>query len=451
MQQIYRLGFDLLEELHDQATTGAETLYQPATAAAIRTGDFHLIRAQWSAYLPTSDVWKFLQVVGALYGHTICRGKALIQAANYVGLSFDLYPKAKIEPVSGVTLVKRHGKKSLFSLVFYDKRKRIAQMKQGKSLLPAEATTIRDNVRFDITAHSLGIEAIVKAAQARLKLLTERGAGFPDETWVESFRTEEIRPTARLLQRAIFILSHRIEGGALVRRSFAKWLAPRMIRRVLGLNVLAFFRRDNFLRLGALEDPVAVAWRSDEAAKVGAWATQLAKLAACSVATVYSRRDAWLKEYGIDIRMPHAWYRDVLYFGSASLTHPQDRSAYLVAVKNRRGIEAIQLSEAAARNFDRARKAIVGNAINGPCHPMEIKIARRTPFQRSNVRPRVRIEERDLEGDRLEVGFDDFPSQSPPLFDRRTPSCPARGDASCDAPIRAIVRSQPNWSAKRAQ
>ena len=47
MQQIYRLGFDLLEELHDQATIGAETLYQPATAAAIRNGDFHLIRAQW--------------------------------------------------------------------------------------------------------------------------------------------------------------------------------------------------------------------------------------------------------------------------------------------------------------------------------------------------------------------------------------------------------------------
>src|SRR5271166_1021984 len=290
-----------------------------------------------SAYLPTSDVWKFLQVVGTLYGHTISKGKALIQAANYVGLSFDLYPKAKIEPVSGVMLIKKHGKKSLFSLVFYDKRKRIAQMKQGKSLLPAEATTIRENVRFDITAHSLGIEAIVREAQARLKLLSEHGVGFPGEAWVRSFRTEEVKPTARLLQRAIFVLSHRIEDGVLVRRSFAKWLAPRMIRRVLALNILARFRRDNFLRLGALEDPVAVAWRSDEAVKAGAWAKRLAKLAECSEATVYSRRDAWLKEYGIDIRMPHAWYRDVLYFGSASLTHPQDRSAYLVAVKKGRG------------------------------------------------------------------------------------------------------------------
>ena len=63
-----------------------------------------------------------------------------------MGLSFDLYPKAKIEPVCGVMLIKKHGKKSVFSLVFYDKRKRIAQMKQGKSLLPAEATTLHSSL-----------------------------------------------------------------------------------------------------------------------------------------------------------------------------------------------------------------------------------------------------------------------------------------------------------------
>jgi hypothetical protein len=66
-----------------------------------------------------------------------------------------------------VTLWKRHGKKTLFSFCFYDKRKRVADMRQGKSLLPAEAATIRENVRFDITAHGLGIVAIIKAARQR--------------------------------------------------------------------------------------------------------------------------------------------------------------------------------------------------------------------------------------------------------------------------------------------
>ena len=53
--------------------------------------------------------------------------------------------KKSTTPVCGVMLIKKHGKKSVFSLVFYDKRKRIAQMKQGKSLLPAEATTLHSS------------------------------------------------------------------------------------------------------------------------------------------------------------------------------------------------------------------------------------------------------------------------------------------------------------------
>ena len=61
-------------------------------------------------------------------------------------------------------------------------------------------------MRFDITAHSLGIEAIVKAAQARLKRLSEHGVRFPDEAWAQSFRREEIKPTAPLC-RARFLFS----------------------------------------------------------------------------------------------------------------------------------------------------------------------------------------------------------------------------------------------------
>jgi hypothetical protein len=109
------------------------------------------------------------------------------------------------------------------------------------------------------------------------------------------------------------------------------------------------------------------------------------------------------------------------------------------------------LSEEAAKNFDRARTGIVGKAIDSPCHSMEIKVARKTPVQRSNVRPRVRIDQRNLEGDRLKVGFDDFPSQSPPLFDRRTSSYEARRDASCDTRVPATLRSQRNGSARRVQ
>jgi hypothetical protein len=316
MEQVYRLGLDVLEELYQQATIPNGPLFHPNTAAAIKAGEFRLIRAQWCAYIPTPDVLKFLQLIGVLVGHTIGRGKGLIQIADHLG--FEAKAFREKDAVNGVTLWKRHGKKTLFSFCFCDKRKRVADMRQGKSLLPAEAATIRENVRFDITAHGLGIVAIIKAARRRLRLLQERGVALPGGDWTEDFLRRDIEPSARLLQRAVFILSLRLERGLLVRRSFAEWLVPHMIRDVLRLDVIACFTRRNFHALVALEDRVAVAWRAAETVKVGAWAQRLAKDARCSLQTVYTRREEWLRDYGIDIAAPHALYRDLLYFGPPS-------------------------------------------------------------------------------------------------------------------------------------
>ena len=85
MEQVYRLGLDVLEELYQQATCTSGPLFHPNTAAAIKAGEFRLIRAQWCAYIPTPDVPKFLQLIGVLVGHTIGRGKGLIQIADHLG------------------------------------------------------------------------------------------------------------------------------------------------------------------------------------------------------------------------------------------------------------------------------------------------------------------------------------------------------------------------------
>ena len=149
MKQVYRLGLDVLEELYQQATGTNGPLFHPKTASAIKAGEFRLIRAQWCVYLPTPDVPKFLQLIGVLVGHTIGRGKGLIQIADHLG--FEAKTFIENGDVTGVMLRKRHGKKTLFSLSFYDKRKRVADMRQGKSLLPAEDATIRENVRWSAT------------------------------------------------------------------------------------------------------------------------------------------------------------------------------------------------------------------------------------------------------------------------------------------------------------
>ena len=138
MARINRLGFDLLEQLNQQATKTRALLFHPNTRALIQRGDVHLMRAQWCAYLPTPDVPSFLQTVGLMYDHAIAEGKGIVRVARHLGLSFKYYPEAADAcDTTGVMLIKSHGKKPLFSLVFYDKRQRVADMKQGKSLSAA--------------------------------------------------------------------------------------------------------------------------------------------------------------------------------------------------------------------------------------------------------------------------------------------------------------------------
>ena len=77
MARMNCLGFDLLEQLHQQATKTRALLFHPDTRALIRRGDVHLVRAQWCAYLPTPDVPSFLQTVGLMYDHAIAEGNGV--------------------------------------------------------------------------------------------------------------------------------------------------------------------------------------------------------------------------------------------------------------------------------------------------------------------------------------------------------------------------------------
>ncbi len=387
MRKMHRLGFNLLEDLCQQVMSADRPLFHPDTRALIDSGAIHLIRVQWCAYLPTTDVPRFLQRLTALTGHHISRGKGLIHLADHLGFSFEphKHERKKTDDLTGVTLKKKHGNKPLWSLVFYDKQKRIADMKQGKTLAPAELATIRENVRFDITAHSEGVIAIVKAARNRLRRMLKRGIVRPGNGWIRRFLSAEVKPTVWWLERAILILSHRLEQRVLVRRSFAKWLVPYMINDTLRLDVITGFTRGDFHRLVALEDKVAVAWRAVETAEPKGWAARLAKKAGRSVQTVYTRQKDWLKEYGIDIAVPHAFYRDLLFFGPASLTQPRHRSDLINAVRERNGGDAIRLHERAARDFDRWRTEDVGATIKSRPHRMEIKVARETGLAPATV------------------------------------------------------------------
>ena len=126
--------------------------------------------------------------------------------------------------------------------------------------------------------------------------MLKRGIVRPGNGWIRRFLSAEVKPTVWWLERAILILSHRLEQRVLVRRSFAKWLVPYMINDTLRLDVITGFTRGDFHRLVALEDKVAVAWRAVETAEPKGWAARLAEKAGRSVQTVYTRQKDWLKE-----------------------------------------------------------------------------------------------------------------------------------------------------------
>ncbi|HVP98895.1 MAG TPA: hypothetical protein VMS87_06515, partial [Roseiarcus sp.] len=123
------------------------------SAAAIREGRFRVLRAQWASYIPPDDRLGFLQLLPTIYGHTILSGRGTVDLAHHLGLIFDRYPKDGTEKPTGIVLQKRQGKKPAWSVVFYDKRARVAQMKQLGTLTEQETEIVCGSVRLDVTAH----------------------------------------------------------------------------------------------------------------------------------------------------------------------------------------------------------------------------------------------------------------------------------------------------------
>ena len=168
ISHLYRFGFYVLEDLLQQATKtkSKECLFDAITRDAIERGEPHVVRAQFCAYLPSDNVARFLQLMAVMFGQTIGARRGIINLATHLGLELNIYPDPKSHEVAGVMLRKKQGKKPLFSLVFYNKKTRLRQMRQRKGLPADETATVLSNVRYDITVHSQGVKALVQAARA---------------------------------------------------------------------------------------------------------------------------------------------------------------------------------------------------------------------------------------------------------------------------------------------
>jgi hypothetical protein len=235
---VYRMAFELLGQLAQQAGLITGELFSLRTLRAIKDGDVHVVRSQWAAYLP-AEVPAFLRMLPLLFEHTIPRGQEIIQLATHLGLTFERYPKETDRPVTGVLLKKREGNKLQYSLEFYNKAVRVAQMRQGRTLTRTEVATIRRHVRFDVTVHSAGVLTLVGEAIRRLRqMLKKRPKYF--RGFAQRFLNEAPRPAVWRLERTVWILAHTATPDH-SRQSFGSWLIPKMLREVLRLDSIARF------------------------------------------------------------------------------------------------------------------------------------------------------------------------------------------------------------------
>jgi hypothetical protein len=358
MSRAFALGFRFLEAMADGVLFNEETKF------SIERGDMHLASAQWAATKPVNDISSFLQLMCVIYGHTIARGKGIINNATHLGLKFTPYTDTDTHLLNGVMFRKFHGTKPQFTVSLYDKRVRLEQMHQSlEDLSDPEKETVMGSVREDITAHSEAIITIVKAAQRHLLSMGEAAIKFFDFISPEVFLAEEPKATVWWLQRAIFILSHRFKGDDFRRFSFASWLVPYIEQQVLRFDVIAAITSKGFHQLLALDDKVAEAWRTDPTPGAEDWAGRYALASGCARATVYNRQAKFRKTCGIDIAYPLALYRDILFFGHNSIAKPENITALLVAVENDDGEETVRLHAEAVADFERKRLEIVNPAL----------------------------------------------------------------------------------------
>jgi hypothetical protein len=373
----YRIAFDLLGQLAQQAGLINGELFSPQTLQAIQDGDVHVTRSQWAGYLP-AIVSAFLQMLVLLYEQTIAHGRGIIQLATHLGLTFMRYPPQTNRRLTGVMLQKRQGNKLQYSLSFYDKAARVAQMRQGRSLTPTEVATIHRHVRFDVTVHSAGVLTLVGEAIRRLRqMLPEKPQYF--RQFARRFLNETPRPTVWWLERAVWILAHTTTPGS-ARQSFGCWLLPQMLREVLRLDTIASFTAADLQALLQQQDRVVAAWRRTERL-ADDWAGALAQVAHCSKAWIYARRKQLLATSSIDIAFPFAFYRDLIFFGSNSVTPPQVRAALNAALARGDAATNLRLRQQAVKDFDHRRVSVVGASVSRPLLAMSPKVAIPPPTQ----------------------------------------------------------------------
>ena len=185
MTTLNRVLFRFLEEVAVQVTGNTAGLFAPATRRSIDSGDFAVVHIQWCCYL-RADPSRFLRVLVAMFAPPMATDVGFSSLARQMKLQFSYETDERSTRVKSALLERLHGKNNAWSATAYNKRARVGQMRQGKTLDSDEEELIDNHVRFDMTAHRPAILEIIGDAKRFLEHCRET---FP--TFLEHSRTKE--------------------------------------------------------------------------------------------------------------------------------------------------------------------------------------------------------------------------------------------------------------------
>ncbi len=166
MDRAFRLGFEFL------AAVAKRKLFDEATQRAIAHGDIHLVRVQWDASKPVKSAPQFQQLLTVVYDPTIARGSGIINNATHLGLEFEPRINRDTHRLDSVRMRKFHGNKRVFSVSLYDEE--VLDRPNGSIdlMTEAQAMTVEQSVREEITVHAEGIEILGEKARGARKVLS---------------------------------------------------------------------------------------------------------------------------------------------------------------------------------------------------------------------------------------------------------------------------------------
>jgi hypothetical protein len=361
------IGFDVLNNVYWH-TRNDPNLIESADDGCYHDRHIQLQRVDWDMLLPCPDPREFLSYLVLIFEPTFKSNDGrLFRLSSLLKMQTSYRVDDKTGTIRTVTFTRLQGqRRKLFSIEFSVLESGVPKDVDFTDSLNAAAGG-RDCVRMRVTAYPDGIDQLIREG-----LPVDNG---DDEDTVDpgfdadgEQRGSPIKRNIKDLSEAIAHLAEKEKGLGHNQGSFPRWLARKILRDTLNLDVIGGFTQKDVEAVAADKNQVTQAWAKGGVEPMDTNA--LASEAKVSDEAARKYRSRIRAERKIDIGIPLAFYNRASL--AAIREMDDDIISKIVAAIHADATSgddqlrevAIKSLSAAARRFADGRRDVIGGAIN---------------------------------------------------------------------------------------